>query len=90
MDLLQRLLIVLAEGREDLSSNDDNVKFHLGLMIGAGLEQYLHKVQVASCLKKRSGTSGNTCRKNFLSASELDTYLSTTQLILSEKPSMGP
>ncbi len=37
MDLLRRLLIAIAEGRCDVPSDEDSVKFHLGLMIEAGL-----------------------------------------------------
>jgi hypothetical protein len=37
MDLLRQLLIALAEGREDIPSDEERVKFHLGLMIEARL-----------------------------------------------------
>lgn len=38
MDLLRRLLIAIAEGRGDMTnSTEDEIKFHLGLMIEGGL-----------------------------------------------------
>lgn len=37
MDLLRCILIAVAEGRCDIHSDEDTIKFHLGLMIEAGL-----------------------------------------------------
>lgn len=37
IDLLRTLLIAIAEGRCDIPSDEDTVKFHLGLMLEAGL-----------------------------------------------------
>lgn len=37
IDLLRTLLIAIAEGRCDIPSDEDTVKFHLGLMVEAGL-----------------------------------------------------
>lgn len=38
MDILRRLLIAIAEGRSDIEgTSEDEIKFHLGLMIEAGI-----------------------------------------------------